>query len=56
MYNQLHLNIPLVQGDSGTGIYIQNLHPNGCLGMAIAFLNGMSVVTPMKTILSEING
>ncbi|CAC5408684.1 unnamed protein product [Mytilus coruscus] len=55
MYNQLYLNIPLIQGDSGTGIYIQNYIQNGCLGMAIAFLNGNSVVTPMKTIFSKID-
>lgn len=55
MYNQLNLNIPLELGDSGSGIYIQNYVQTGCLGMAIAFFNGMSVVTPMKTIVNKLN-
>lgn len=55
IYNQLYLNIPLVLGDSGTCLYIKNYSQTGWLGMAIAFLNGMSVVTPMKNIFDNID-
>ncbi|CAC5391225.1 unnamed protein product [Mytilus coruscus] len=57
MYNQIAINLPLVQGDSGTCIYIIN-HPgqkNGCIGMAIAFCGGLTLVTPLKDILKRIN-
>lgn len=54
MHNQLYLNIPLVLGDSGTCLYIKNYIQTGCLGMAIAFLNGISVVTPMKNIFDKL--
>lgn len=57
MYNQIAVNLPLVQGDSGTCIYIVN-HPgqkNGCIGMAIAFCGGLTLVTPLKDILKKIN-
>ncbi|CAC5384239.1 unnamed protein product [Mytilus coruscus] len=55
MYNQMAVNLPLVEGDSGTCIYIVN-HPgnkNGCIGMAIAFCGGLTLVTPLKDIFKE---
>lgn len=57
MYNQMAVHLPLVQGDSGTCIYIVN-HPgnkNGCIGMAIAFCGGLTLVTPLKEIFKRIN-
>lgn len=57
MYNQMAVNLPLVQGDSGTCIYIVN-HPgnkNGCIGMAIAFCGGLTLVTPLKEIFKRMN-
>lgn len=57
MYNQIALNLPLVQGDSGTCIYIVNHpgHKNGCIGMAVAFSGGLTLVTPLKDILKRMN-
>ncbi|CAG2237744.1 unnamed protein product [Mytilus edulis] len=57
MYNQITINLGLQPGDSGTCIYIVQ-HPynkNGCIGMAIAFCGGMTVVTPLKDILKRIS-
>ena len=54
MYNQIVINLGLSPGDSGTCIYIVK-HPNknGCIGMAIAFCGGLTVVTPIKDILNR---
>ena len=54
MYNQIVINLELSPGDSGTCIYIVK-HPNknGCIGMAIAFCGGLTVVTPLKEILNR---
>lgn len=57
MYNQITINLGLQPGDSGTCIYIVQ-HPynkNGCIGMAIAFCGGMTIVTPLKDILKRIS-
>ena len=56
MYNQIGINLGLRPGDSGTCIYIVQ-HPtkNGCIGMAIAFCGGLTVVTPLKDILKRIS-
>lgn len=60
MYNQMVMNIPLQEGDSGTCIYITGNTPlnTGCVGMAIAFCSGSgySLVTPIKEIIRAING
>lgn len=57
MYNQMVMNIPLQQGDSGTCIYITgNTQQNtGCVGMAIAFCSGRSLVTPIQDIVRAVN-
>ena len=50
MYNQISIILGLKPGDSGTCIYIDQ-HPNtGCIGMAIAMVDGMTIVTPLKDI------
>lgn len=57
MYNQIAVNLPLVEGDSGTCIYIVK-HPdnkNGCIGMAIAFCDGQTLFTPLKDIFERMN-
>ncbi|CAC5377529.1 unnamed protein product [Mytilus coruscus] len=57
MYNQMVINLGLQPGDSGTCIYVVQ-HPqnkNGCIGMAIAFCAGLTIVTPLKDILKRIN-
>lgn len=57
MYNQMVINLGLKPGDSGTCIYVVQ-HPqnkNGCIGMAIAFCAGLTIVTPLKDILKRIN-
>lgn len=60
MYNQMVMNIPLQQRDSGTCIYItgNTLQNTGCVGMAIAFCSGsgLSLVTPLQAIICAING
>lgn len=57
MYNQMVMNIPLQPGDSGTCIYITGNTPQntGCVGMAIAFCSGLSLVTPMQDIVRAVN-
>ena len=54
MYNQFVINLGLKPGDSGTCIYIvENPNKNGCIGMAIAFCGGLTIVTPLKDILKQ---
>lgn len=59
LYNQMVLNLPLKQGDSGTCVYVTRHAPKntGCIGIANSFCSGsgLSVVTPIQEIISEIN-
>jgi hypothetical protein len=53
MYNQIGINLGLRPGDSGTCIYIVQHPKQGCIGMAIAFCGGLTVVTPLKDIFKR---
>jgi len=54
MYNQIAIILRLNPGDSGTCIYIvQHPKKNGCIGMAIAFCGGLTIVTPLKDIFKR---
>ena len=53
MYNQIGIHLELKPGDSGTCIYIVQHPKNGCIGMAIAFCGGLTVVTPLKDIFKR---
>jgi hypothetical protein len=54
MYNQFGIHLGLKPGDSGTCIYIiENPNKNGCIGMAIAVCDSLTVVTPLKDILNR---
>ena len=57
MYNQIAVNLGLNPGDSGTCIYIveETKRKNGCIGMAIAFCPGLTIVTPLKDILKRMS-
>lgn len=59
MYNQMVMNIPLKEGDSGTCIYITGSTPKntGCVGMANSFCSGsgLSLVTPIDEIIKAMN-
>ena len=54
MYNQIVINLGLELGDSGTCIYIvQHPNKNGCIGMVIAMVRGLTIITPLKDILNR---
>ena len=55
MYNQIGIHLGLRPGDSGTCIYIIQHPKNGCIGMAIAFCGGLTVVTPLKDIFRRMH-
>lgn len=59
MYNQMVMNVPLKEGDSGTCIYITGNTPKntGCVGMANSFCSGsgLALVTPIEEIIKAIN-
>ena len=55
MYNQIGINLGLRPGDSGTCIYIVQHPKQGCIGMAIAFCGGLTVVTPLKDIFRRMH-
>ncbi|XP_076095643.1 uncharacterized protein LOC143066709 [Mytilus galloprovincialis] len=57
MYNQMVMNIPLKDGDSGTCIYItkSTSQETGCVGMANSFCSGYSIVTPLDDIIRAMN-
>ncbi|XP_052106695.1 uncharacterized protein LOC127739142 [Mytilus californianus] len=59
MYNQMVMNIPLKEGDSGTCVYITGNTPKntGCVGMANSFCSGsgLSLVTPIEEIIKAMN-
>ena len=50
MYNQIGIILGLRQGDSGTCIYIVQHPKTGCIGMVIAVIGDMTIVTPLKDI------
>ena len=55
MYNQIGINLGLRPGDSGTCIYIVRHPKTGCIGMAIAMVEGYTIVTPLKDIFKRMD-
>jgi hypothetical protein len=55
MYNQIVINLGLRPGDSGTCIYIVQHPKTGCIGMAIAMVEGYTIVTPLKDIFKRMD-
>ena len=54
MYNQIAINLGLRPGDSGTCIYVVQPNKKGCIGMAIAMCDSLTIVTPLKDIFKRI--